>query len=202
VSNLTLACTPCNQKKNNQTAAEFDYPQIQAKAQQPLRDAAAVNATRYAIGRAIQSLGLPTSFWSGGRTKKNRIAQGYAKDHWIDAACVGETGECVTITEGDCPLLIKATGRGTRQVVRTDKYGFPRGKAGRCKRVKGFQTGDLVRLTQPKGKYAGTHTGILAGIRERGTLDIKTQVGKISAHWKNFQLIQRGDGYDYGLSAG
>src|SRR5699024_1513766 len=197
---LTLACRPCNQKKNNQTAAEFGYLQLQARAKQPLKDAAAVNATRYAIGRAIQSLGLPTSFWSGGRTKKNRLLQGYAKDHWIDAACVGETGEQVTMADGYRALHIKATGRGTHQVTRTDKYGFPRGKAGRCKRVRGFQTGDLVRLTQPKGKYAGNHTGILASIRATGTLDIKAKAGKISAHWKNFQLIQKGDGYDYGLS--
>lgn len=77
VSNLTLACIPYNQKKNQQTAAEFGYPNIQAKAKQPLKDAAAVNATRYAIGRAIQSVGLATSFWSGGRTQKNRISQGY-----------------------------------------------------------------------------------------------------------------------------
>ncbi|WP_238985450.1 RNA-guided endonuclease IscB [Nitrosococcus halophilus] len=89
VSNLTLACTPCNQKKNNKTAAEFGYPQIQSKANQPLKDAAAVNATRYAIGHAIQSVGLPTSFWSGGRTKRNRLSQGYSKDYWIDASCVG-----------------------------------------------------------------------------------------------------------------
>lgn len=201
VSNLTLACRPCNQKKNNQTAAEFGYPHLQAKAKQPLKDAAAVNATRYAIGRAVQSLGLPTSFWSGGRTKKNRLSQGYAKDHWVDAVYVGETGQCVTIATGHRALQIKATGRGTHQVVRTDKYGFPRGKAGRCKRVKRFQTGDLVKLIQPKGKYAGEHIGILAGIRATGTLDIKAQIGKISANWKNFSLIQRGDGYDYGLSA-
>ncbi len=71
VSNLTLACTLCNQKKNSQTAAEFGYPHLQAKAKQPLRDAAAVNATCYAIGRIIQSVGLPTSFWSGGKVKKN-----------------------------------------------------------------------------------------------------------------------------------
>lgn len=193
VSNLTLACTPCNQKKNSQTASEFGYPHLQAKANQPLKDAAAVNATRYAIGGVIQSIGLPTSFWSGGRTKKNRITQGYAKNHWIDAACVGETGECVTMAEGYRVLQIKATGRGTRQVVRTDKYGFPRGSAGRCKRVRGFQTGDLVRLMQSKGKYAG----VLAGIRASGTFDIKAKTGKISASWKSFQLIQRGEGYDY-----
>ena len=35
VSNLTLACEPCNQKKGTQTAAEFGYPQIQAQANDP-----------------------------------------------------------------------------------------------------------------------------------------------------------------------
>ncbi|ADE14945.1 HNH endonuclease [Nitrosococcus halophilus Nc 4] len=201
VSNLTLARAPCNKKKNSKTAAEFGYTQIQSKSKLPLKDAAAVNATRYAIGCTIQSVGLPTSFWSGGRTKKNRISQGYTKDHWIDAACVGESAEQVTITEGYRALHIKATGRGTRQVVRTDKYGFPRGKAGRCRRVKGFQTGDLVRLSQPQGKYAGDHVGILASIRASGTFDVKAKAGKISANWINFKLIQRGDGYDYSLSA-
>lgn len=134
---------------------------------------------------------------SGGRTKFNRTRQGYRKDHWIDAACVGDSGERVTIRDGMKPLLMTAKGRGTHQVVRTDRYGFPRGKAGRVKRVHGFTTGDLVKLIQPKGKYAGTHVGRLAGIRATGTLDIKTPQGNISASWKNFRLIQRGDGYEY-----
>ena len=30
-----------------------------------LKDAAAVNATRYAIGVALKTLGLPVFFWSG-----------------------------------------------------------------------------------------------------------------------------------------
>ena len=47
VSNLTLACAPCNLKKGTQTAAEFGFPQIQAQAKLSLKDAAAVNATRW-----------------------------------------------------------------------------------------------------------------------------------------------------------
>ena len=34
--------------------------------------------------------------------------------HWIDAACVGESGECVYIAPGHAPLLIKANGRQSR----------------------------------------------------------------------------------------
>ena len=46
ITNLSLACHDCNQKKGTQTAAEFRHPEVQAKARQPLKDAAAVNATR------------------------------------------------------------------------------------------------------------------------------------------------------------
>jgi len=60
-----------------------------------------------------------------------------------------------------------------------------------------FQTGDLVKLNQPKGKYAGEHVGRLAGIRATGQFDIAATVGKITANFKNYSLIQRGDGYAY-----
>ena len=203
ISNLALACNPCNQAKNNRPVEEFlandsaRLKRIKAQAKAPLRDAAAVNSIRYAVGNALKAFGLPVTFWSGGRTKMNRISQGYVKDHFIDAACVGETGSQVYLAESYQPLTIKAIGRGQRQVQRTDKYGFPRGKAGRCKRVKGFQTGDLVRLVQPKGKYQGVHIGILAGIRADGRLDIKTQTTKITSSFKNFTLLQRSNGYAY-----
>jgi 5-methylcytosine-specific restriction endonuclease McrA len=203
VSNLTLACVACNQRKGNRNIRDFlaadpaRLARIQAHARAPLRDAAAVNATRYAIGDVLKSFGLPVSFWSGGRTKHNRTHQGYPKDHFIDAACVGETGAAVHIADDLRPINIKATGRGTRQVVRTDRYGFPRSAAGRCKRVHGFQTGDYVRLEQPTGQYAGIHVGRLASIRASGYFDIKTPHGKVTANYRHYQLMQRSDGYEY-----
>lgn len=206
VSNLTLACRDCNRDKDSQKVDVFlaNNPArlhtIQSQAKAPLKDAAAINAIRWATGDTLKSFGFPVSFWSGGRTKHNRTRQGYPKDHWLDAVCVGETGEAVTIPEGMQPLSIKAIGRGQRQVVRSDKYGFPRGKAGRCKRVQGFQTGDLVKLVQPRGKYAGTFTGVLAGIRADGRFDIKTAVAKVTAGFKHYQLLQKGDGYAYSLA--
>jgi 5-methylcytosine-specific restriction endonuclease McrA len=202
VSNLTIACHACNQKKSNTPVERFvkdksKLNKLLAQAKAPLKDAAAVNSTRFAIGEMIKAFGFPTDFWTGGRTKYNRSRQNYHKDHFIDAACVGETGANVLIHENHKPLQIKATGRGTHQTVRTDAYGFPRNKAGRVKRVNGFQTGDLVRLNQPKGKYAGTHVGRLAGIRATGQFDISALAGRISANFKNFTLLQRGDGYAY-----
>lgn len=206
VSNLTLACQPCNQKKGRQPIAEFLkgkpdlLKRIQAQAKAPLKDAAAVNAARWALVNRLKRW-LPVMTGSGGRTKFNRTRQGFAKDHWVDAACVGESGERVLIRDGMKPLVITAKGRGTHQVVRTDKYGFPRGKAGRIKRVFGFSTGDFVQLIQPKGKYAGLYRARLAGIRADGRLDIKTLTATITASYKNFQLIQRNDGFDYATAA-
>lgn len=202
VSNLTLACQPCNQRKGSQPVAEFLKGQpdvlkrIQAQAKAPLKDAAAVNASRWVLVNRLKAW-LPVTTGSGGRTKFNRTRQGFEKDHWIDAVCVAESGERVSIRDGMKPLVITAKGRGTHQVVRTDRFGFPRGKAGRIKRAFGFSTGDIVKLHMPKGKYAGSYVARLAGIRATGTLDIKTVAGTVGASYKHFQLIQRNDGFDY-----
>ena len=45
-SNLCAACGPCNQRKNNLTAAEFGFPDLQKQVAKGLKDAAAVNADR------------------------------------------------------------------------------------------------------------------------------------------------------------
>jgi len=201
VSNLTLACRPCNQAKGSQTAAEFGHPHLLAQAKQPLKDAAAVNSTRYAIGKRLKTLSLLVGFWSGGRTKCNRIRQGYEKDHWLDAACVGESGVAVSVPAGLRPLVIRAAGSGgTRQRALIDKYGFPRrDKEGkivvrmRQKRVKGFRTGDIVKAVVPMGKCAGTHIGRVA-VRGRGSFHIKT-VGDVN--WRYCSPVQQADGYEY-----
>ena len=200
VSNLALACGPCNDAKGASSIDEFlandtvRLAKIKAQLKAPLRDAAAVNTTRYAIGNALKSFGFPVAFWSGGRTKMNRVAQGYPKAHWIDAACVGEDGARVAIDATIRPLAIKALGRGSRQVRRTNAYGFPRGAAKQTKEVRGYRSGDLVKLHQPSGKYRGTHIGVVS-VRERGDFDIASALGKITAPFTRFALVQRGFGY-------
>lgn len=203
-SNLTLACEKCNQAKGNMPVEVFlkDEPAILKKilsqAKAPLRDAAAVNATRYAIGNMLKAFNLPVSFWSGGRTKLNRISQGYEKDHWIDAVCVGETGENVLIHAPSVPTSIKAMGRGSRQMCRVDRFGFPRTVPKTVKTVKGFQTGDLVRATVIKGKKIGIYSGRVA-IRKSGSFNIKTASKTVQGiSWKYCNLIQKTDGYTYG----
>src|SRR5215831_9922615 len=55
VSNLTMACKPCNDAKGTRTAEEFGHPEIQAQAKAPLRDAAAVTATRWALFQRLNA---------------------------------------------------------------------------------------------------------------------------------------------------
>jgi 5-methylcytosine-specific restriction endonuclease McrA len=193
ISNLTLACRTCNQAKGSQTAAEFGHPEVQAKARQPLKDAAALNATRWATWQMLSATGLPVEVGTGGRTKFNRTTQGYPKAHWIDAACVGESGNDITLDPTLQALNIKAMGRGTRQMCRMNRYGFPRTTAKTAKRVYGFQTGDMVQAVVPTGKQAGTHNGRVA-VRATGNFCVGKTDGIAHRHCR---LIQRVDGHDY-----
>jgi 5-methylcytosine-specific restriction endonuclease McrA len=203
VSNLTLACQPCNHKKGAKPVAEFlkNKPdllkKIKAQSKVPLKDAAAVNASRWVLANRLQKR-WPTDFGTGGRTKFNRTKQGYAKDHWIDAACVGVSGDKVTIREGMKPLTLTRTGRGKHQVVRTDAYGFPCAKAGRIKRVKGVGTGDIINITLSDGKYAGIYRTVrVYSIRATGRISFKTGKGIAYAKAELATVVQRNDGFSY-----
>src|SRR6266852_5957642 len=89
ISNLALACHVCNTTKGNQTAHEFGHPEVEATARRPLRDAAAVNATRFALVEVLRRVGLPVGTWTGGRTRWNRALFGIEETHARDAAWVG-----------------------------------------------------------------------------------------------------------------
>lgn len=172
---------------------------VLAQAKVPLKDAAAVNATRWELYRRLQLLGLPTECSSGGRTKFNRTMRGLEKAHWIDAACVGENTPEVLQVNRVVPLLITANGHSNRQMCGTDKYGFPTRHRQRYKHYFGFQTGDIVRATVRKGKYAGVHVGRVL-IRATGFFDIQTQRGRVQGISHYFcTILHRADGYSYQL---
>jgi 5-methylcytosine-specific restriction endonuclease McrA len=198
-SNLALACAPCNQRKGTQTAAEFGHPEVQAQARLPLHDVAAVNASRWALYRRLQQTGLPVEAGTGGRTKWNRIRRGLPKTHWLDAACVGASTPEALVVAGIAPLLITATGHGTRQMCGTNKHGFPTRHRTRHKRLFDFQTGDLVRAVVPASfKTAGTHTGrVLA--RASGSFDVLVAAGRRACGigHRYVQAVARGDGHAY-----
>jgi hypothetical protein len=189
-----LACHPCNTKKGIRTAAEWGYPEVEAQAKAPLKDAAAVNSTRYALCVALDSLGLPLSTWTGGRTRWNRDRCGLPKDHALDALGVGEMASVDTETWRT--LVITATGRGAYQRTNVNKAGFPVGYFMRQKKVQGFQTGDLVRAeVPPPFKTVGIHVGRVR-VRRSGSFGVG-QLDGINAQYCH--LLQRADGYAYAL---
>ena len=203
-SNLTLACNPCNQEKGAQLIEVFlakrpaVLARIKATVKRPLKDAAAVNATRWALFNMLKTTGLPVTTGSGGRTKWNRSRFDIPKSHALDAACVGDVE---MLTGWDVPVLsIKATGRGSYCRTRLDKFGFPRGYLTRSKRIKGFQTGDMVRAVIAKGVHTGTWIGRVA-VRATGSFDIQL-AGAVrqGISWKFCRVLQRADGYGYSLT--
>ena len=197
VSNLAIACQPCNEEKGTLTAAEFGYPEVESQAKKPLKDAAVMNATRYALREQLQLTGLPLETGSGGQTKFNRIQQGYAKTHWLDAACIGTSGAVVFVHPTIQPLLIQATGRQSRQMCRVDQYGFPRTSAKQQRSIKGFQTGDIVKAIVTKGKKLGTYIGRIA-VRATGRFNITTAQQTLQGiSWQYCQLVHHSDGYTY-----
>ncbi|MFB9625007.1 RNA-guided endonuclease IscB [Nonomuraea helvata] len=200
ISNLCLACIPCNQNKNSMPITEFlsDRPGVLARvlahAKAPLADAAAVNATRWALYAALTATGLPMRCGSGGRTKWNRHRTGAPKSHTLDALHVGELDRVVSWPGR--VLIVTATGRGAYCRTRTDAFGFPRLRLPRIKQSFGYRTGDLVRAIVPKGKHAGTHTGRVA-VRSSGSHTVQTPTGLVKTSHKHLRLLQRADGYAY-----
>lgn len=204
VTNLAVACVPCNRRKAAQPLAVFvkdkdRLARILAQCVRPLKDAAAVNATRWALAAALGKTGLVLELASGGRTKFNRIQLDIPKTHALDAVCVGEL---LAVTAWRRPTLrVKCTGRGSYQRTRLDKFGFPRGYLTRSRRVHGFQTGDLVRADVPAGKKAGVHIGRVA-VRASGSFNIQRGGDVLQGVPSRYcHLVQRSDGYGYSFEA-
>ena len=200
ISNLCLACEKCNLKKGTQDVQQFlakkpdILKHILAQAKRPLKDAAAVNSTRWALFSRLKKTGLPVLTGSGGMTKFNRTRLQLPKTHWLDAACVGQLESLSVLTSK--PLLIKATGHGTRQMCRTDKFGFPSRYVPRNKFVKGFQTGDIVKAVVTNGKKIGEYVGRVA-VRTTGSFNISASELVQGISHKYCKIVHHKDGYSY-----
>lgn len=196
-SNLALSCRSCNVSKGNKTAAEFGHPEIQAKAKEPLKAAAALTATRWALLEALNELGLPIELGTGGMTYYNRLHQGHEKHHWVDAACIGESGRHVFINSLHQPLFIRSTGRGSRQICVTDKHGFPIKHRARHRENNGFRTGDIVLARPVRGRRAGKRY-VSRVVSNASTPSLYLCIERnFFTHYRNCVLLQRADGYEY-----
>jgi 5-methylcytosine-specific restriction endonuclease McrA len=201
LSNLVLSCEKCNDDKRAMPIEVFlkHKPELLQKilnqTKRPLRDAGAMNSIRYALVRELQKKNVPLEECSGSVTSWNRYRLNIPKGHALDAACVGETNG---ISRWNVPILqINATGRGRYQRTLVTKEGFPRFYCMRQKRVRGFQTGDMVRAVVPIGKNVGTYVGRVA-VRARGIFNIQTKDELIrDINCKYCTLLSRADGYGY-----
>ena len=206
VSNLTLACKACRDQKGAANLEEFLatkpklLKKLQSQAKVSLKDVAAINSTRLALLERLKATGLPVEVSSGGETKFNRNQQQAPNSHWLNAVCVGASTPDNLKWQQVKPLAIKAMGHGKRQMVNVDAFGFPRGKPKQIP-VHPFRTGDIVRATIPKGKYAGEYEERISSIKtsetrvgipnKKGQGTIYLQVKYITAK------IYSADGYDY-----
>ena len=133
VSNLTISCHECNQKKGNKTAEEFGYPEIQKQAKESLRAAAFMNNIRWKL------VNILNCNWTYGYiTKHNRIKNGLEKSHVNDA---------FVIANGNNQKRSKAhklmeTRRNNRS-IQTNRKGYK--PSVRRQRYK-LQPNDLVRF--------------------------------------------------------
>ena len=206
VSNLTLACKAYRDQKGVANLEEFlaTKPELlkklQSQAKVSLKDVAVINSTRLALLERLKATGLPVEVSSGGETKFNRNQQQAPNSHWLNAVCVGASTPDNLKWQQVKPLAIKAMGHGKRQMVNVDAFGFPRGKPKQIP-VHPFRTGDIVRATIPKGKYAGEYEERISSIKtsetrvgipnKKGQGTIYLQVKYITAK------IYSADGYDY-----
>ncbi|MCY7335385.1 MAG: HNH endonuclease [Chamaesiphon sp.] len=191
ISNLCLACEKCNQKKGTQDITTFLskkpdlLKQIQSQAKRPLKDAAAVNSTRWALFNALKLTGLPVSTGSGGLTKFNRTRLGLPKTHWLDSVCVGVVDKVKILINKI--LIVKATGKGTRRLCRINKFGFPCSKP-RHAYKHGWQTGDIATGKGVTGRVV---------VQSDTRLEIRVSGKRVGGKLNDFKLLHSKDSYSY-----
>jgi 5-methylcytosine-specific restriction endonuclease McrA len=201
VENLTLSCRKCNIEKGTLSLKKFekkigkDLSYLQPK--KTPKDASIIQSARtYTLKELAKDFEVTTG--EGWETYSNRKEVELPKKHYYDALCIGENYNYKIMT--DKVLEIKAQGRGSRQMCRMDRFGFPRTKAKGSKIVKGFQTGDIVKAVVTKGKKIGTYLGKVA-VRVSGNFNITSNTETVQGiNYKYCTTVQKGDGYAYAYS--
>jgi 5-methylcytosine-specific restriction endonuclease McrA len=181
VSNLTIACSECNQGKGNQTAEEFGHPQIHAKAEKSLKATAFMNIVR---SRIVNILGCDQTY--GHITKHDRIELDLEKSHVNDAFVIAG-GNDQERANHIC------TGKQVRRQNRSlFKANFLKGgklKRNTVKEVKGFRRFDKVKC--------GDKECFIYGLRSSGHFDLRTITGDrigASVSSKRLKLLERAKG--------
>lgn len=207
VSNLTIACHSCNQKKSNMTAAEFGHPEIQILAKKPLKDATFMNIVRSRLVDTIKKEfpQYQCNETYGYITKCNRIKMGIEKSHANDAFVIAGGRNQIRSSK---PYQVIQTRRNNRS-LQINRKGFkPSIRRNRYK----YSPGDLIKrksLLQTTGwgekvdnkirKSIYTVKGIFnygEWIRLENNINIKTNDVRISKYGSGlcFQLAKKNNG--------
>jgi hypothetical protein len=166
-SNLVIACDSCNKRKGTRTAEEFGYPEIQAQARVPLKDAAHVSSLKTAVVKPLaQQFGSErVAVTYGFETKYQRIqVLNLPKSHANDAVAIAcEIGEIVK--PGSNVYQIRCIGRGNYQLYNGKRSEH---KVWGPKKLHGWK---LYELVVAKGQM-----GYIGGRRVKGAFVVKDVV--------------------------
>ncbi len=144
ISNLTLSCHKCNQKKGQKTAEEFGYPRIQKQAQKPLKATTFMNIVRLKI---VDKLGCEWTY--GYMTKCNRIKNSLEKSHINDAFIISGGTSQKRVKQSE----VKQVRRNNRK-LQVNRKGFR--PSIRRQRYK-LQPNDLVKFDNNFCRVKGVH---------------------------------------------
>ncbi len=163
-SNLVIACDSCNKRKATRTAEEFGYPELQAQARVPLKDAAHVSSIKTAVVKSLaQQFGSERVVVTYGfETKYQRIQvlnlpKSHANDAVAIACAIGEVVKPLTQV-----YQLRCVPRGNYQMY-NGKHSEHKVWAPR--KVKGWK---LYELVEAKGQM-----GYIGGRRVNGAFVVK-----------------------------
>ncbi len=178
VSNLTIACHKCNQKKGDRTAAEFGHTEIQKKAKQTLKATAFMNIVR---NRLVEILKCDKTY--GYITKHDRIKLELEKSHVNDAFIIAGG----TTQSRAKPYKATQTRRNNRS-IQTNRKGF---KPSIRRKRYSINLNDLVRYGKKLYNARGT-----CGYGKYVIL--KDKAGKrMNVCIKKIELIKHGKGIQF-----
>jgi 5-methylcytosine-specific restriction endonuclease McrA len=182
ISNLVVACEPCNKRKGNLTAEEFGYPELQAQARLPLKDAAHVSsikttvlkvlAQQFGSGRVAARYGFETKYQ---RIQVLNLPKAHAYDAVAIACAVGEVVNPLTMM-----YHLRCVPRGNYQRYKGSRS---EQKIWAPRKVKGWK---LYELVETKGQI-----GYIGERRLTGSFAIKdVRSGKTLAEVTPRKLVR------------
>ena len=177
VSNLTISCHECNQKKGNKTAKEFGYSEIQNKAKKSLKATVFMNIIRWKLVNLLNC-----NYTYGYVTKYNRIKLGLEKSHRNDAFAIAGGDEQ---ERSEVVYISKQVRRQNRSLYKANLLKNGRKKRNTIKEVKGYRRFDKVLYKKREC--------FIFGLRSSGYFDLRDIKGNkigASVNSKNLMFLE------------